>query len=45
MVTIVLQVEEKPKLTNEQKEIALLKKQLKDISEEHEILNKVVIIF
>ena len=32
----------KPKLTDEQKEIALLKKQLKDISEEHEILKKVV---
>jgi transposase len=35
----------KPKLTDEQKEIALLKKQLKDISEEHEILKKVVSIF
>ena len=31
-----------PKLTDEQKEIALLKKQLKDISEEHEILKKAV---
>ena len=35
----------KPKLTDEQKEIALLKKQLKAISEEHEILKKVVSIF
>ncbi len=35
----------KPKLTEEQKEIALLKKQLKAISEEHEILKKVVSIF
>jgi len=35
----------KPKLTDEQKEIAQLKKQLKDISEEHEILKKVVSIF
>ena len=34
-----------PKLTDEQKEIALLKKQLKDISEEHEILKKAVSIF
>jgi transposase len=33
-----------PKLTHEQKEIALLKKQLKDISEEHEILKKAVSI-
>lgn len=32
----------KPKLTDEQKEIVKLKKQLKDISEEHEILKKVV---
>ena len=32
----------KPKLTDAQKEIALLKKQLKDISEAHEILKKVV---
>ena len=35
----------KPKLTDEQKEIALIKKQLKDISEEHEILKKEVSIF
>jgi len=27
-------------LTDEQKEVALIKKQLKDISEEHEILKK-----
>lgn len=35
----------KPKLTDEQKELVLLKKQLKDISEENEILKKVVSIF
>ena len=35
----------KPKLTDEQKEIALLKRQLKDISEENEILKKAVSIF
>ena len=45
MVGIVFQVDGKLKLTEEQKEIALLKKQLKDISEEHEILKKVVSIF
>jgi len=32
-------------LTDEQKEIAQLKKQLRDISEEHEILKKVTSIF
>jgi transposase len=35
----------KPKLTDEQKEIALLKRQLKDVSEENEILKKAVSIF
>jgi transposase len=35
----------KAKLTDEQKELAQLKKQLKDISEENEILKKVVSIF
>jgi transposase len=35
----------KAKLTDEQKEIVELKKQLKDVSEEHEILKKVVSIF
>jgi len=35
----------KPKLTEEQKEIALLKKQLKDVSLENEILKKAVSIF
>ena len=30
----------KPKLTDEQKEIALLKHQLKDVSQENEILKK-----
>lgn len=35
----------KAKLTDEQKELAQLKKQLKDISEENEILKKVVRIF
>lgn len=35
----------KPKLTDEQKEIASLRKQLKDVSEEHDILKKVVSIF
>ena len=34
-----------PKLTDEQKEIVLLKKQLKDISEKHVILKKAVSIF
>lgn len=34
-----------PKLTDEQKEITALKKQLKAISEENEILKKVVGIF
>lgn len=34
-----------PKLTDEQKEIVRLKKQLKDISEEHEILKKAVSFF
>jgi transposase len=29
-----------PKLTDEQKKIVLLKKQLKDISEEHDILKR-----
>ncbi len=35
----------KPKLTDEQKEIALLKRHLKDVSEENEILKKAVSIF
>lgn len=35
----------KPKLTYEQKEIALLKRQLKDVSEENEIIKKAVSIF
>ena len=35
----------KAKLTDEQKELAQLKKQLKNISEENEILKKVVSIF
>ena len=35
----------KPKLTEEQKEIALLKRQLKDVSEENELLKKAVSIF
>jgi len=35
----------KPKLTDEQKQMALLKKQLKDVSEENEILKKMVSIF
>jgi len=32
-------------LTDEQKEVALLKRRLKDVSEENEILKKVVSIF
>ena len=35
----------KPKLTDEQKEIALLKRQLKDVALENEILKKAVSIF
>lgn len=35
----------KPKLTDEQKEIATLKRQLKDVSLENEILKKAVSIF
>jgi transposase len=35
----------KPKLTDEQKEIAELRKQLKDVSLENEILKKAVSIF
>lgn len=35
----------KAKLTDEQKELAQLKKQLRDISEENEIIKKVVSIF
>lgn len=35
----------RPKLTDEQKEIAALRKQLKDVSLENEILKKVVSIF